>query len=101
MLATLAHKLGYTAAHLTHIDRLGIERELSVGINSKRHGVRTFHLHNLSILFLLVVERRKLAHESTVHIHRRCDEEECEQHERYVGSGGGVEYRHSVLSAFY
>ena len=48
-----------------------------------------------------LAERRKLAHESTVHIHRRCDEEECEQHERYVGSGGGVEYRHSVLSAFY
>ena len=81
MLHTTAHKISHTAAHLTHIDRLAVERELSFAVNDKRHSVLAFHLHKIIMLLMLIIERRKLTHESTVHIHRRCDEEECEQHE--------------------
>ena len=94
------HKIYDTAAYVGNGNWLVVEHHLVLCRNAERERVLLRHILRF-VGLLLLVERRQLAHKSFVHIHRRRDEEECEQHERYIGCRRCVKRRHRVFSTFY
>ena len=98
--STQAHEVGYTPTYISSSDWFIVEYHFVLRRDAKCERVLLRHiLRPVRLLFL--VERWQLAHKSAVHIHRRGDEEECEQHERNVGCGCRVKRRYRVFSAFY
>lgn len=91
---------GMKVALITTIFGIIVEYHFVLRRDAKCERVLLRHiLRPVRLLFL--AERWQLAHKSAVHIHRRGDEEECEQHERNVGCGCRVKRRYRVFSAFY
>ena len=58
-----------------------VEREVILGIKADDHYMILLDIHRL---LLIVGQRRELAHDSLVRVHRRCHEKEDQQHERDI-----------------
>ena len=82
---TWRYEACYLLTQSLHLYGLAVHRDGVVCTNLERQCVLTTHLHSVRLIFFVIVSVRQLSYQSTVDVHRGRDEEEGQQHERYVG----------------